>query len=205
MHVSSPFSDFMSEEELQASISELHTKFAEDKTVIVKINTILETLNDDSLFPVIALQSLHTIFPRLVGESGVNFIIHILRNGISNQELIDDILLLELELMVSKYGILFNNAERYISTPLGYSNLQLMFNSDKEESIIRIIRADKKMFELQMDLASIIRFMSHTIQKVAQIIETKDVTLSEEDRHEILSALYTLLKSSGVVDEASMV
>lgn len=188
--------ELKNDEEINSCFEEFKTKFKENPNKINKVKELLSFMDREESYPFWLFEITQNIFPKLFGEKGAKYLIHVLRSGIPNKEELDDELYTELMSLISQYGIQFVCAERFIENPMDYATSQLIISRESDLVYIRIIRADKSMFDLHIDLPTLARFTGHMLDKLVQAIEVKG-ELPEDVKLELFGYMYKFVKSSG--------
>lgn len=198
------FQEFDSREDLQRSLADLTVHYQSNKFLFSRMDELLSTLNNHVSFPIIFLDSVNRVFPLLAGNEGSKFVTYVLKHGnpFTQEDFTDQELYIELEILVAKYGVQFVNVERYINNPLDYSSFQMLTKDNMV--ILRIIRADQEVLELNLDMASLLQFTNHTIQKATQVLNHQNYELTDQQHVELLKSIMNLMISCGVLNESEI-
>lgn len=185
-----------SDEEINSCFEEFKSKFEENPSKIKQVKELLSFMDKEQSYPFWLLEITQNVFPKIFGEKGAKYLIHVLKNGIPNKEKLDDELYTELLSLISQFGIQFVCAEKFIENPMDYATSQLIVSKESDLVYLRIIRADKSGFDLHIDLSTLARFAGHMLDKLVQAIEVKG-ELPEDAKLELFGYMYKLVKSSG--------
>jgi hypothetical protein len=192
----------MTKNEINEYYEEFKYHYMQNPSIIIKIKELLSFLDKNLTYPFYLLDVKERLFPKLVGENGSKFLIHILREGLPKEvQLDDDQLFIELKTLIMQYGIPFVCAERFLDNPMDYATLQHITRSDSDKSFLRIIRSDKKSFELYLDLPTMFLFTEHLIDKMINTIRTNQEELPEQLVSKLMDKFLEFLEISGVLNE----
>lgn len=132
--------------DIPACFDEFKTKYNSDPDCLEKVTSLLLCLEREHSFPFYLFDVLNDQIPKILGDNGSKYLTYILRYGIPNNDDLDDKMAVDLFAIVSRFGIPFVCAERFVKNPMDYGVLQQIHAIDSDKIYLRIIRSDKKKF-----------------------------------------------------------
>jgi len=178
--------------------------------LISKLKDILKPLQGGFYYPFVLFQAFHDVLPKMFGENGTRYIFHVLRNGIVDENMndngseIDSDIYIELSSLIYNYGIQFMCAEKFVDNPLDFVTLQSAYTFNSTKNFFRIIRADQKYFELELDVNTIIKIARVFVEKANHIIKQKQITLDEDERVRFLGTVHEFMVLNGLIPDGDI-
>lgn len=192
-----------SQKEYINNFIKLNDIYCSNKEIIKMIDEQLKPMDEEMHFPFDMLMAINSYIPKLIGDLR-EFITYILLHGVQyEKELkhINEDLCNELKTLTFKHGIAFVCAQKFIDNPMDYAATQLISSGESNKSYLRIIRADKKTFDLHIDIDTMHVLIGHLVEKLNSAMETQERKGSEEQRAVLMKALYEFLKISDVIED----
>jgi len=192
-----------SREEFISCYNEFKSKY--DPQSLGKLKEELEALKTKHSYPFIIFDSITNILPNIFGVNGTKYIVHVLRNGIVNEDYeensdeIDPKIYIELKSLVNQYGILFVSAERFLSNPMDFITMQLIYTQDSKKNFIRFIRSDQETFELNLDVDTMLLIARDLVDKINTVIKQKGDIPEQHNIIRLLSSVYDFGILSGYI------
>lgn len=190
--------------------NEFRKSFRNDPELISKLRNILEPLKGGHYYPFVIYQSANDLLPKMFGSDGTRYLMHILRYGIVNENMIensseiDKDLYVELSSLIYQFGIPFMCAEKYINNPLDFVTMQMLYTQDSTESLFRIIRADQNSFEMKLDIDMMLKMAQDLIEKANTVVRQKGVEVDEDRRTNLLGTIYEFMRLNGIIPDGGI-
>lgn len=197
-------------EDFNRCYDEFKEHFHNDPKLILKLRDVLKPLESGHYYPFSLYQSANDLLPKMFGNNGTRYLIHILRNGIVDEKMnengseIDHEIYIELSSLIYQFGIPFMCAEKFINNPLDFVSMQMGYTNDSTENFIRIIRADQKSFEMKLDVDTMLKIAQDMVEKVNALIRQKKIEPDEDRSVHLMGTVYEFMALSGIIPDGGI-
>lgn len=197
-------------EDFDRCYNEFKDSFHNDPKLILKLRDVLKPLEGGHYYPFVLFQSANDVLPKMFGNNGARYLIHILRNGIVNERMeeneseIDQDVYIELSSLIYQFGIPFMCAEKFINNPLDFVSMQMAYTNDSAENFIRIIRADQNSFEMKLDVDTMLKIAQDMVEKVNTVIKQKKIEPDEDRSVHLMGTVYEFMALNGIIPDGGI-
>lgn len=191
------------DEELMDSYIKFKSIYDQDKNIILKIDNVLETLNNSKEFTQYNKKVVHSILNSILGTDAATFILHVIKNGLEDTEHYENDIITDFIFLYAKHNRKLVAIDSYIKNPNAYLGIEYVSDLEKSSTTLNIIRADLESLTLTFSPALLAKLTEVLLDRTIEIIRNSGKPLPSRIHDGLLYSFEQYINVSGDPNEPS--